>query len=50
MLFKLSVYSISTGMLFHVIWNRVPSYLEHDSNLSGMVFHVIWNGVPDEVL
>jgi len=50
MLFKLSVCSISTGMVFHVIWNVVPSYLESCSILSGMVFHVIWNRVPDEVL
>gem|GEM_PF-1151946 len=40
MLFKLSVCSISTGMLFHVIWNRVPSYLEWCSMLSGIVFQM----------
>ncbi|EEX52778.1 hypothetical protein HMPREF6745_1769 [Prevotella sp. oral taxon 472 str. F0295] len=30
-------------LLFQLIWNRVPAYMEQGSNLYGIAFQLIWN-------
>lgn len=43
MFLKLLVCSILSGIVFHVIWNVVPCYLESCSILAGTLFQMICN-------
>ena len=35
-------------LLFQLIWNAVPTYMEHCSMSFGIVFHLIWNKTVDQ--
>ena len=48
MLFQLlSCYGYE-GIVFHVIWNTIPAYMERDSSLSRTGFQLTYNSTINE--